>query len=64
MVFSGNGSTKWELICTSENALFLNIEMNALYMSELSHKKYLNKQFEDVAYAEPLYVKEFFNQSV
>lgn len=64
MAFSGNGATKWELICTSENALFLKDEMNALYMSELSHKKYLNRQFEDVAYAEPLYIKEFFNYTV
>jgi tRNA threonylcarbamoyladenosine biosynthesis protein TsaB len=64
IVFSGNGSTKWQLICKDENAFFVKNEVNTLYMSELSHKKFLNRQFEDVAYAEPLYIKEFFNPTV
>jgi len=62
--FSGNGSAKWQIICESENAFFVKNELNALYRSELSHKKFLNRQFKNVAYAEPLYIKEFFNPTV
>jgi tRNA threonylcarbamoyladenosine biosynthesis protein TsaB len=32
-------------------------------MIDLSYTKYLNKQFEDVAYFEPFYLKEFYTTS-
>ncbi|MDB5275060.1 MAG: TsaB protein required for threonylcarbamoyladenosine ((6)A) formation in tRNA [Ferruginibacter sp.] len=63
IVFSGNGSTKWREICSNANAYFIENETNALYMSQLSYNKFINNKFEDIAYVQPLYVKEFFNPS-
>ena len=61
VVFTGNGALKWRDLCIHNNAIFISPDVNALYMSELSYKKYLQKEFADIAYVEPLYVKEFFN---
>ena len=63
MVFLGNGSVKWQQLCNHENATFFKAETNALYMSELTYAKYLQKIFANIAYAEPMYVKEFYNNS-
>jgi tRNA threonylcarbamoyladenosine biosynthesis protein TsaB len=63
MVFLGNGAVKWQQLCNHENATFFEAETNALYMSELSYAKYLQKTFADIAYTEPMYVKEFYNNS-
>lgn len=64
IVFSGDGAEKWKQLCTSENAIFLNTEANALYMNQLSYKKFLNNEFENIAYVQPLYVKEFFTPAL
>lgn len=61
MIFLGNGVAKWRQISTHENAEFFDAQTNALYMSELSYDKYLRKIFDDIAYTEPMYVKEFYN---
>ncbi len=58
--FVGNGAKKWELICKNENALFSNNISNPLAMNKLSFKKYENKDFTNLAYSEPSYLKEFF----
>lgn len=63
MVFLGNGAAKWQQLCNHENATFFEAETNALYMSELTYSKYLQKTFADIAYTEPMYVKEFYNNS-
>jgi tRNA threonylcarbamoyladenosine biosynthesis protein TsaB len=63
MVFFGNGSAKFEKLIANENAAFLNYKNNALYMSDLSYRYYFNNNFADVAYTEPLYLKEFYNTS-
>ena len=63
MVFLGNGSVKWQQLCNHENATFFKAETNALYMSELTYAKYLQKIFANIAYTEPMYVKEFYNNS-
>jgi tRNA threonylcarbamoyladenosine biosynthesis protein TsaB len=64
IIFSGNGSTKWKALCKDDNALFVESKPNALYMNQLSYKKFINNDFENVAYIQPLYVKEFFNPSL
>lgn len=60
VVFCGNGSIKWKTICHHKNAIFLAEALSTLYMSELTYQKYINNQWADIAYVEPLYVKEFF----
>lgn len=58
--FFGNGSDKVKTVLTSPQALFLpGIETSATNMTELSEKKFKDRQFEDVAYFEPFYLKDF-----
>lgn len=58
--FCGNGSDKCKSVLTGANAKFVDgIIPTAENMVELSEKLYAEKKFEDVAYFEPEYVKEF-----
>ena len=60
VVFFGNGSAKCEKVIKSPNAKFLpNIKASAKHMTELVWEAYNNNQFEDVAYFEPFYLKDF-----
>jgi tRNA threonylcarbamoyladenosine biosynthesis protein TsaB len=63
ILFIGNGSIKWELICKNDNALFAQIPSNPLAMNKLSFIKYEKNDFSDIAYSEPSYLKEFFDSS-
>ena len=63
ILFFGNGAKKWEPICKNENALFTDNPNNLLAMNRLSFKKYGNKDFSNLAYSEPSYLKEFFDTS-
>lgn len=59
--FFGNGAEKCKQTLTHKNAHFLdNIVPNAKNMIPLAEKKYLDKDFENVAYFEPFYLKEFY----
>lgn len=58
--FCGNGSDKCKSVLTGANAKFVDgIIPTAENMVELSEKLYVEEKFEDVAYFEPEYVKEF-----
>jgi len=61
--FVGSGSTKWkELISQNSNEHFIfvdNIFPMADAMARLSYKVYKENRFENVAYFEPFYLKEF-----
>lgn len=58
--FFGNGSNKCVSMITHPNAVFVpDIVPLAENMIELSNKDFMNKQFVDVAYFEPFYLKEF-----
>jgi len=60
IVFFGNGSEKCRKVLLSENAVFLNnISASAKHMCELAWQAYIKNQFEDVAYFEPFYLKDF-----
>ena len=60
VLFFGDGSNKCKSVLTSENAYFIeNIFPSATHMGLLSLEKYNNKDFEDVAYFEPFYLKDF-----
>lgn len=60
MVFSGSGATKWKQLAKAENALFVETINKGLAFALLSHKKFIDKQFANLAYAAPLYVKPFY----
>ncbi len=60
IMFFGNGSDKCKEKITHPNAIFLNgIYPSAKYMAPLSQKAFNSKDFKDVAYFEPFYLKDF-----
>lgn len=60
IVFFGNGSEKCSLVLKSPNAFFVpQIEASAKYLCEMVWQLYNKNQFEDVAYFEPFYLKDF-----
>ena len=58
--FFGDGAAKCETVITSPNACFIDgIYPLAVNMASLSQKAYDDGRFENVAYFEPFYLKEF-----
>lgn len=60
ILFCGNGSKKLQNIISNNNASFTETAVDATHLSHLSYKMFQNKEFSDLAYLEPLYIKEFF----
>jgi tRNA threonylcarbamoyladenosine biosynthesis protein TsaB len=61
VVFSGNGSAKLKKIVYHSNAVFSNTVATAGDMIWLSYQYFNEKKFADLAYIEPLYIKEFYS---
>ena len=60
MAFFGNGAAKCKTILSSPNAIFLDdIHPFASNMVPLAETAFINREFEDIAYFEPFYLKEF-----
>ncbi|MDD2196148.1 MAG: tRNA (adenosine(37)-N6)-threonylcarbamoyltransferase complex dimerization subunit type 1 TsaB [Bacteroidales bacterium] len=60
ILFFGNGSEKAKEVITLPNALFLDgFNPSARFMIHLAEKLYNQNKFEDVAYFEPFYLKNF-----
>ncbi|MFD0963617.1 tRNA (adenosine(37)-N6)-threonylcarbamoyltransferase complex dimerization subunit type 1 TsaB [Pseudofulvibacter geojedonensis] len=59
VVFIGNKTEKIQGLIKHENAIFIDSLPSAKEMSSLSYEKYNNNDFEDVAYFEPYYLKDF-----
>ncbi|KPL11163.1 MAG: tRNA threonylcarbamoyladenosine biosynthesis protein TsaB [Bacteroides sp. SM1_62] len=60
VVFFGNGAAKCRDTIKHPNAIFLEgIETSASYMVSLAESAWQQKHFEDVAYFEPFYLKDF-----
>jgi len=57
--FCGNGMPKCKSVLQHKNAYFIDTRLNASNMLIPSLLKYENQQFEDVAYFEPFYFKEY-----
>lgn len=60
IIFCGNGSKKWQNLCLSTNAVFVNVSLNVADLAETAFKKYLNTAFSDLAYTEPAYIKNVY----
>jgi tRNA threonylcarbamoyladenosine biosynthesis protein TsaB len=60
VLFFGNGAAKCKNLLTNPNAVFAGpVATSAIFMQQLSDKKFQLQQFEDVAYFEPFYLKNF-----
>ncbi|GGF51275.1 tRNA (adenosine(37)-N6)-threonylcarbamoyltransferase complex dimerization subunit type 1 TsaB [Echinicola rosea] len=57
--FCGDGSTKVRGLIDHPNARFLSLSNSAASVGNLAMKKYAQKDFVDIAYFEPNYLKEF-----
>ena len=58
--FIGDGVAKTKEIITHKNAFFIDDKLpSANEMAQLSFEKFQQKDFEDVAYFEPFYLKDF-----
>jgi tRNA threonylcarbamoyladenosine biosynthesis protein TsaB len=60
MAFFGNGAAKCRGIISHSNTFFIDhVTASAGYMTMLSQKAYQEKNFVDLAYYEPFYLKDF-----
>ncbi len=60
VVFFGNGANKCKDIIKNKNAFFIDgVFPSAKDMIALSYQSFINKNFEDTAYFEPFYLKDF-----
>jgi tRNA threonylcarbamoyladenosine biosynthesis protein TsaB len=62
LVCFGSGSTKWKNISRHPNLLFIEEKIDiAKALAKLATGLYLSTNFADLAYAEPVYLKEFYS---
>lgn len=60
ILFFGNGAPKCKAVITETNAIFIDdFNPSARFMLPLALKAYENEQYEDLAYFEPFYLKDF-----
>jgi universal bacterial protein YeaZ len=59
ILFFGNGSQKWKTICNHTNALFQEISNSPGCMAKLAHQYFSTGRFVDLAYSDPIYIKDF-----
>lgn len=61
LIFTGSGSKKLQGILSHTNASFLNKTVSAEDLVAFAHSSYRKQQFADLAYTEPLYIKDFYS---
>jgi tRNA threonylcarbamoyladenosine biosynthesis protein TsaB len=61
VIFCGNGSKKLQNILYHDNAIFSDNVATAADLVHLSSKTFAKKKFANLAYTEPLYIKEFYS---
>jgi tRNA threonylcarbamoyladenosine biosynthesis protein TsaB len=61
ILFFGNAAAKWQKICSHSNVFFKNTITLPSSMGILSYNSLITNKFEDIAYCEPLYLKEFYH---
>jgi len=61
VLFFGSGAAKFRPLTNHLNALFATDYNSIDAMCALSFEQFLKQQFEELAYCEPLYLKEFYN---
>jgi tRNA threonylcarbamoyladenosine biosynthesis protein TsaB len=59
ILFFGNGAEKFRELMMHPNASFGTLTSGAKELAVIAWGKYVNSEFSDLAYAEPLYVKDF-----
>ena len=60
VLFFGNGAEKFSALTNHPNASFIPVFPGTKELAEIAWNRYQERTFADLAYAEPLYVKDFF----
>jgi tRNA threonylcarbamoyladenosine biosynthesis protein TsaB len=61
LICFGNGSFKWKNVSRYPNVLFIDEKIDiAKSLAKLASSLYLDRNFANLAYAEPVYLKEFY----
>lgn len=61
LVCFGNGSLKWKIVSRYPNVLFINEKIDiAKSLAKLAASMHLKQNFANLAYTEPVYLKEFY----
>jgi tRNA threonylcarbamoyladenosine biosynthesis protein TsaB len=61
LLFCGNGCKKLQAVISHKNAAFSNTKANASHLARLSYNCFMENEFSELAYTEPLYIKEFYS---
>lgn len=61
ILFLGNGSVKWKPVCNHPHAFFSDVDQTAEHLAPLAENLFLQEKFADLAYEEPVYLKEFYS---
>jgi len=61
VLFCGNAVDKTGGVISNSNAVFSQTKPTAQHLANLSFEQFTKKDFADLAYAEPFYVKEFYS---
>jgi tRNA threonylcarbamoyladenosine biosynthesis protein TsaB len=59
VLFFGSGAVKWQELYKGSNAVFEVVNMNPGALTRLSYNKFLSGRYADLAYCEPIYLKQF-----
>ena len=63
IIFFGSGHQKLQNILQHTNAVFSSVQHNAQHVGILAELNFAKKEFADLAYSEPFYLKEFYSPS-
>jgi tRNA threonylcarbamoyladenosine biosynthesis protein TsaB len=61
ILFFGNGSQKFKTVVQHSNASFIDSVYEPQHMADLASEEFSRRSFADLAYAEPIYLKEFYS---
>jgi tRNA threonylcarbamoyladenosine biosynthesis protein TsaB len=62
LICFGNGSLKWKTVSRYPNILFIDEKLDiAKSLAKLASNLFLSQNFANLAYAEPVYLKEFYS---
>lgn len=60
IIFCGNGSKKWQHLCSHSHAVFVDVSQRVDDLAEAALEKFNKKDFSDLAYTEPAYLKNVY----
>jgi tRNA threonylcarbamoyladenosine biosynthesis protein TsaB len=60
VVVGGNGSFKLRSLLNTENIIYAEVNPDMKHFAVLAHKAFVSKQFADIAYSEPFYLKSVY----